>query len=229
MPVSRLHHPRPPGPVWWLAGVAIVALAFPGCGDPELRSTKAPLDGVLSGKRIAILIDDGFEQSELHEPWRALRDAGARPVLVAPHAGMVRGWSGSDWGERVRVDVPLGDARPRDFDALVLPGGVISPDRLRMDPDAVAFVRAFVDERKPIAAICHGPWTLIEAGGVKGRTLTSWPSLRTDLINAGAEWIDVAVFRDGNLVTSRKPSDLPAFNSTMIQVFAGMIAGYVQR
>lgn len=229
MPVNGLHHPHPPTQAWWLVGVAIVALALSGCGGPELRSADAPPDGLLSGKRIAILVDDGFEQSELHEPWRALHAAGAQPVLVAPHAGTVRGWSGSDWGDRVRVDVPLSDARSRDFNALVLPGGVISPDRLRMNPDAVAFVRAFVDERKPIAAICHGPWTLIEAGGVKGKTLTSWPSLRTDLVNAGAVWIDVAVFRDGNLVTSRKPADLRAFNTTMIQVFGGMIAGGVQR
>ena len=150
-------------------------------------------------------------------------------MLVSPRAGTVRSWSGSEWGDEVRVDVPLSDARSRDFSALVLPGGVISPDRLRLNPAAVAFVRAFVDEHKPIAAICHGPWTLIEAGGVKGRTMTSWPSLRTDLINAGAVWIDAPVFRDGNLVTSRKPSDLPAFTSTMIQVFSGAMAGYALR
>lgn len=230
MPATSPAHPHRVLPhVWRLACIAIVALGLAGCGAAGARPAEGATDGVLSGKRIAILVDDGFEQSELEEPWRALRDAGAQPVVVAPRAGAVRGWSGSAWGKRVSVDVPLSGARSRDFAALVLPGGVISPDRLRMDPAAVAFVRGFVEEGKPIAAICHGPWTLIEAGGVKGRTLTSWPSLRTDLINAGAVWVDAAVFRDGNMVTSRKPSDLPAFTTTMIQAFAGMMAGYVQR
>lgn len=227
MPSRVRHHPIQP-PLGWLASAAIAMLALHGCGA-DSRSGAEQRDGVLSGKNIAFLVADGFELSELQEPWRAVRDAGGRPVLVAPGSGTVRSWSDGDWAEPVRIDVSLGEARSRDFAALVLPGGVISPDRLRMDADAVAFVRAFVDEHKPIAAICHGPWTLIEAGGVKGRTLTSWPSLRTDLLNAGALWVDAAVFRDGNLVTSRKPADLPAFNSTMIQVFSGMIAGYAQR
>lgn len=201
----------------------VVALLLTACGSHERTANPGPL----SGKRIAILTEHGFEQSELLEPRRALDEAGAITVVVSPRPGHVRGWSHDDWGVRVAVDVTLADAKPQDYDALLLPGGVINPDRLRLNPQAVAFVRAFVQELKPIAAICHGPWTLIDADGVKGRTLTSWPSIRADLINAGATWIDTEVFRDGNLVTSRKPSDIPAFNATMIQAFSGMIAGPV--
>lgn len=200
--------------------MVVVSLLLAACGSQE----RTAISGPLNGKRIAILTENGFEQSELLEPRRALNEAGAITVVVSPRAGHVRGWSDDDWGKRVAVDVALVDAKPQDYDALLLPGGVINPDRLRMNPQAVAFVRAFVQERKPIAAICHGPWTLIDADGVKGRTLTSWPSIRADLINAGAAWIDVEVFRDGNLVTSRNPSDIPAFNATMIQAFSGMIA-----
>lgn len=209
------------GPGAAILAMVVVTLLLSGCGPQE----RTAIPGPLNGKRVAILTEDGFEQSELLEPRRALDDAGAITIVVSPRSGHVRGWSHDDWGERVAVDVTLADTRPQDYDALLLPGGVMNPDRLRLNPQAVAFVHAFVQERKPIAAICHGPWTLINADGVKGRTLTSWPSIRADLINAGAVWIDAEVFRDGNLVTSRKPSDIPAFNATMIQAFSGMIAG----
>lgn len=201
--------------------LVVIALLVSSCGLQE----RTAIPGPLSGKRVAILTEDGFEQSELLEPRRALEEAGAFTLVVSPRSGHVRGWSHDEWGERVVVDVTLADAKPQDYDALLLPGGVMNPDRLRLDPHAIAFVRSFVQERKPIAAICHGPWTLIDADGVKGRTLTSWPSIRADLVNAGAVWIDAEVFRDGNLVTSRKPSDIPAFNATMIQAFSGMMAG----
>src|SRR5687767_9682928 len=199
----------------------VVSLLLVACGSQERTAVPGPLNG----KRVAILTENGFEQSELLEPRRALDEAGAVTVVISPRAGHVRGWNHEDWGERVAVDVLLADAKPDDYDALLLPGGVMNPDRLRLNQQAVAFVHAFVRGHKPIAAICHGPWTLIDADGVKGRTLTSWPSIRTDLVNAGAVWIDAEVFRDGNLVTSRKPSDIPAFNTTMIQTFSGMLAG----
>lgn len=204
-----------------LGTMLIVLLALSACDRQERLATP----GALNGKRIAILSDDGFEQSELIEPRRALDEAGALTVVVAPRAGKIRGWSGSDWGSNVAVDITLGETNPDDYDALLLPGGVMNPDRLRMNPEAVTFVRAFIQANKPIAAICHGPWTLIDADGVKGRTLTSWPSLKADLTNAGATWIDAEVFRDGNLVTSRKPEDIPMFNITMIQAFSGMMPG----
>lgn len=173
----------------------------------------------LQGKTVAILVADGFEQSELLEPRKALDAAGATTQIVSPADGKVHGWNHKDWGEEVDVDVPLSSAKAEDFDALLLPGGVMNPDHLRMDPAAVKFVKHFVDAGKPVAAICHGPWTLLEAGGVGGRTLTSWPSLRTDLKNAGAIWVDREVVSDGMLVTSRKPDDIPAFNREMIRLF----------
>jgi protease I len=174
----------------------------------------------LDGLRVAILVTDGFEQSELFEPRRALDDAGAVTSVISPKPAIARGWSHTDWGADVVVDVPLKGARPEDFDALLLPGGVMNPDRLRMSPEAVAFVKAFFDADKPVAAICHGPWTIIEAGCARGRRIASWPSLKTDLRNAGAEWRDEEVVVDRNLVTSRKPDDLPAFNREMISLFA---------
>lgn len=174
----------------------------------------------LHGKKIAALVTDGFEQSELLEPRQALQAAGAEVSVVSPKAGDVRGWDHTKWGASVRCDVGVAEARADDYDGLLLPGGVMSPDKLRMDPRAVAFVKGFVDAGKPIAAICHGPWTLIEAGAVDGRTMTSWPSLRTDLLNAGAEWVDREVVADHGLVTSRKPDDIPAFNRQMIETFA---------
>mgnify|MGYP001182255735 CR=1 FL=1 len=178
------------------------------------------MDNRLDGKRVAILVAEGFEQVELTEPRKALRQAGATAHLVAPAKGEIRGWDHTDWGDSFTVDVPLDRARPDDFDALLLPGGVMNPDRLRTMPEAVAFVRAFFDAGKPVAAICHAPWTLIEADVVRGRTLTSWPSLRTDLRNAGATWVDQEVCTDNGLVTSRKPDDIPAFNRKMLEEFA---------
>ena len=174
----------------------------------------------LKGKKVAVLVDHGFEQSELLEPKKALEQAGAEVQVVSPQSGEVKGWQHADWGQTVRVDRELGSARPSDFDALVLPGGVMNPDRLRANPKAVSFVREFVTANKPIAAICHGPWTLIETGAVKGRRVTSWPSLKTDLTNAGASWVDEQVVVDRGLVTSRKPDDIPAFNRKMIEEFA---------
>lgn len=174
----------------------------------------------LDGKKVAILTAEGFEQSELLEPRKALEQAGASTQVISPVPGEVQGWKHFEKADKVRVDLPLEQASPDDFDALLLPGGVANPDQLRMQPRAVEFVRAFVEAGKPIAAICHGPWTLIEAGGVQGRKMTSWPSLRSDLANAGAEWVDEEVVTDRGLVTSRKPDDLPAFNRKMIEEFA---------
>ena len=167
-------------------------------------------------KRIAILATDGFEQSELVEPRDRLRDAGFQVDVISPKGSEIRGWNERDWGETVAVDVGLSDAAPDDYDALVLPGGQINPDKLRMEPDAVEFVRAFDRAGKPLAAICHGPWLLVEAGAAKGREVTSWPSVRTDLENAGARWRDAEVVTDGHLITSRKPGDIPAFTRAVI-------------
>jgi protease I len=175
----------------------------------------------LQGKRVAILVEDGFEQDELLKPREALERVLADTAVVSPvTADRVRGWKSGEWADAVDVDVPLGQARAEDFDALLLPGGVINPDRLRINAEAVAFVKAFVDANKPIAAICHGPWTLIEAGATRGRRMTSWPSLRSDLTNAGATWVDEEVVVDQGLVTSRKPDDIPAFSRKMIEEFA---------
>ncbi|MGC2449497.1 MAG: type 1 glutamine amidotransferase domain-containing protein [Candidatus Sulfotelmatobacter sp.] len=173
----------------------------------------------LQGKKIAILATDGFEQVELLEPRKALDEAGAQTQVVSPKDGKIKGWNIKEWGKEVQVDIPLKSAKPEEFDALLLPGGVMNPDHLRMDPQAVEFVKHFTDEGKPVAAICHGPWTLIEAGAVRGKTMTSWPSLKTDLKNAGANWVDKEVVSDGTLVTSRKPDDIPAFNREMIRLF----------
>ncbi len=173
----------------------------------------------LKGKKIAILVTDGFEQVELQKPRKALDDAGAKTQVVSPKDENVKGWNFTDWGETVPVDVPLNQAQPNDFEALLLPGGVINPDKLRMIPEAVAFVKSFFDAGKPVAAICHGPWTIIEAGQAKGRRIASWPSLKTDLRNAGAEWIDQEAVTDRNLVSARKPDDIPAFNRAMIELF----------
>jgi protease I len=174
----------------------------------------------LKNKRVAVLVDNGFEQSELVEPKKALEAAGATAEVVSPQSGKVKGWQHTNWGDEITVDVALDGARPDDYDALLLPGGVMNPDKLRGNATAVRFVQHFVDSGKPIAAICHGPWTLIEAGGVRGRKVTSWPSLQTDLKNAGATWVDQEVVTDNGLVTSRKPDDIPAFNRKMIEEFA---------
>jgi protease I len=174
----------------------------------------------LNGKRVAILVTDGFEQVELTEPRQALDQAGARTQIVSPAKGQVKGWNHTEWGDQFPVDLPLEQARPDDFDALLLPGGVMNPDKLRMNKQAVQFVKSFFDAGKPVAAICHGPWTLIEAGVVRGRKLTSYESIQTDLKNAGANWVDQEVVTDNGLVTSRKPDDIPAFNRKMIEEFA---------
>jgi protease I len=176
----------------------------------------------LEGKTIAILATDGFEQSELAEPKKALEKTGAKVHIVAPHGGEIKGWNHTDWGKSAKVDKELNEVSFDDYDALVLPGGVMNPDRLRTDIRAVAFVKKFFEAGRPVAAICHGPWTLIEADVVKGRKLTSWPSLKTDLRNAGADWVDEQVVVDGNLTTSRKPDDIPAFNQAVIEQFAGV-------
>jgi protease I len=177
-------------------------------------------DQELDGLRVAILATDGFEQSELTEPRKALDAAGADTEVVSPKQGRVRGWNHKEWGQEVAVDRELESADPEDYDALLLPGGVMNPDTLRTQPKAVAFVKAFFDSGKPVAAICHGPWTIVESGAAKGHKMTSWPSLKTDITNAGAEWIDREVVVDDQLVTSRKPDDIPAFNREVIKLFA---------
>ena len=174
----------------------------------------------LSGKKVAILVDDGFEQVELTEPRKALEASGAKTELISPQDRQVQGMNHHEKGDALPVDVALNSASPDDYDALLLPGGVANPDSLRMNPHAVKFVQAFVDAGKPIAAICHGPWTLIETSAVKGRRMTSWPSRQTDLRNAGANWVDEQVVTDHGVVTSRKPDDIPAFNRKMIEEFA---------
>jgi protease I len=176
----------------------------------------AQLDGV----RVAILATDGFEQSELLEPRKALDAAGAETELVSLQKGKIKGWNHKEWGEEVEVDRSLDGADPEDYDALLLPGGVMNPDTLRTKPQAVSFVKAFFDAGKPVAAICHGPWTVVEAGAAKGYRMTSWPSLKTDIRNGGGEWVDEEVVVDQNLVTSRKPDDIPAFNRELIKLFA---------
>lgn len=177
----------------------------------------------LSGKTIAFLATDGVEQVEFTEPWAAVERAGGRPELVALKAGEIQGVNHDEKGDSFAVDTPVGEADTGSYDGLVLPGGTKNPDRLRMDKDAVEFVRSFFDAGKPVAVICHGSWTLVEADVVRGRTLTSWPSLQTDLRNAGAEWVDEEVVVDGNLVSSRKPDDLPAFNAKVVEVFAAAL------
>lgn len=172
----------------------------------------------LNNIKIAILVTDGFEQSELTEPKKALEKAGAKPRIISPNQKTVKGWTKGNWGDELPVDVNLEDADPSEYEGLVLPGGVINPDKLRISEKAITFIKHFVDQKKPIAAICHGPWTLINAHGVKGKTMTSWASIKEDLQNAGATWVDKEVVVDGNLVTSRKPDDLPAFNEKMIEL-----------
>ncbi|HLI17801.1 MAG TPA: type 1 glutamine amidotransferase domain-containing protein [Rhodanobacteraceae bacterium] len=171
----------------------------------------------LKGRKIAILATDGFEQSELLKPKQLLEEAGATTEVIAPGDKQeIKGWNHGEWGEHARVDVPLEDADVSDYDALVLPGGVINPDKLRLHDEAIDFIREFGRTGRPLAAICHGPWTLINAGLVKGKRMTSWPSLRTDLENAGAHWEDREVVEDGSLITSRKPDDIPAFTNALI-------------
>ena len=174
----------------------------------------------LSGKKIAILATDGVEQVELTEPKKKLEDAGATTEVISPKSGEIKAWKFKEWGDKIKVDKSLDHADPSDYDLLMLPGGVINPDHLRMEPKAVQFVKDFARTGRPIAAICHGPWTLIEAGLVRGKKMTSWPSLKTDLKNAGANWVDEVVVVDGNLITSRKPDDIDTFSRAMMDKVA---------
>jgi len=174
----------------------------------------------LQNKRVAILATEGFEYVELTKPKQALEEAGAKTQVISPKAGKIRGWDIDKWGDEVSVDVSLDTASPDHYDALLLPGGVINPDKLRLEPKAVQFVKAFFEAGKPVGSICHGPWMLVEADVVRGRTITSWPSLKTDIKNAGGKWVDQEVVTDQGLVTSRKPDDIPAFNKKIIEEFA---------
>jgi protease I len=171
-------------------------------------------------KRVLILATDGFEQSELIEPRKALEDVGIETVVASPQQGSIQGWQKGDWGESVAVDATLDDVSVKDYDALLLPGGQINPDKLRMEDRAIELIEEFHDAGKPIAAICHGPWLLVEADVVEGRTVTGWPSIRTDLENAGADVVDQEVVIDGNLITSRNPDDIPAFNRALIDALS---------
>ena len=174
----------------------------------------------LQNKKVAILVANGFEQIEMTSPKDALEQKGVQTHIISPEKDQVKGWDEKDWGQSFKVDKPLSQAKAVDYDALLLPGGVMNPDHLKENPEAVAFVKAFFEAGKPIAAICHAPSLLVETGAIKGRTLTSYPSIKTDLKNAGAEWIDREVVVDNGLVTSRNPDDLPAFNRKMIEEFA---------
>jgi len=209
-------------PPSWTMGSEARAGRAGSAGDPSDRSS-----GLRPGTdrtrdearpRVAILATHGFEQSELIEPKNALAGAGFEVEVISPATGSIRGWNHRRWGHEVGVDVELAEADPDRYDMLLLPGGVMNPDTLRQDERAVALVRAFAEQRKPIAAICHGPWMLVEAGLVRGRTLTSWPSLKTDIRNAGGTWVDRPVVEDDRLVTSRKPDDIPAFNDAILRL-----------
>jgi protease I len=178
----------------------------------------------IKGCKVAILATDGFEQVELTEPQKALQQAGATVTVVSPKGGKIQGMNHAEKGDKIAVDAELASVKPEQFDALVLPGGVANPDYLRVNPQAVAFIKHFATSGKPIGAICHGPWTLIEADAVRGKQMTSWPSLQTDLRNAGATWVDEQMVRDGKLVTSRKPDDLKAFNAAIIELFGEVAA-----
>ncbi len=173
----------------------------------------------LEGMQVAILCENMFEQAELTQPRQALEDAGARTALVSPQKDRIQGMNHDEKGDTFAVDLNLEQAKPDDYDALLLPGGVANPDRLRMNPKAMQFVKAFVDAGKPIAAICHGPWSLVEVDAVRGKRMTSWPSLQTDIRNAGGNWVDEPSVTDQNLTTSRKPDDIPVFNEAMIRLF----------
>ena len=175
----------------------------------------------LTGKRVAFLFTEGVEQVELTDPLAAVKDEGAEAILVSLSEGDVQMFNHLDKGDTITADSAVADLRASDFDALVLPGGVANPDALRGDDQAVGFIREFIQSNKPVGVICHGPWTLVEADVVRDRTLTSWPSLQTDLRNAGAEWVDQEVHVDGRVVSSRKPDDIPAFNRKIVEVFAG--------
>jgi protease I len=200
------------------------------CRPVANHDRESGMDQKLRGKKIAVLATHGFEESELLEPKRALEQAGAEVVVVSPEAENIKGWKDKQWGGEVKVDCKLADAKADDYAGLVLPGGVMNPDRLRMNQHAVAFVKAFFRQGKPIAAICHGPWLLVEADVVKGLKVTSWPSLQTDIRNAGGNWVDEPCVVDRGVVTSRKPDDLSAFNQKAIEEFAeGVTAAHRSR
>jgi protease I len=179
----------------------------------------------LKNRKVAIVVENGFEQVEMTEPRKALEEAGARTEIVSPVKGKVKGWKTDRWGDEFPVDRQVSEARSEDFDALLLPGGVMNPDKLRRNEDVLNFVRGFFDSGKPVASICHGPWTLIDSGVARGRRMTSWHSIQMDLKNAGADWVDREVVVDRGLVTSRKPDDIPAFNERMIEEFAEGLHG----
>ncbi len=174
----------------------------------------------LNGKKVAIVVTDGFEQSEFEEPLKALKESGASIDVISLKKGKIKSWKGKDWGEEFEVNLSIEEAKSENYDALVLPGGVMNPDALRTNPYVVAFVKDFLERKKPVASICHGPWTLIETGLIKSRKMTSYKSIKTDLINAGVKWVDEEVVVDNGLVTSRSPKDLPAFCSKMVEEFA---------
>jgi protease I len=176
---------------------------------------------LLKGKHVAVLATDGFEQSELEKPVKALKDAGADVHIVSLKSGSIKGWDQKDWGDSVKVDKTLDEVKSTDYDALVLPGGQMNPDLLRIEPKAVQFAADFIGAGKVVGAICHGPWLLVEADALRGKSVTSWASLKTDIKNAGGHWQDSEVVVDGNLVTSRNPGDLPAFNKTLIEKIGG--------
>ena len=201
------------------SGTAVAPLSTRACGA-RIKIQEVVVAKELTGKRVAALVAKGFEQVELLDPKDALESAGATVDVVSPESGKVKGWNHTEWGKDVQVDKELDAARVEDYDALLLPGGVMNPDHLRMNPKAVDFVKKFFDDGKPIAVICHGAWTLIEAGVVRDLTITSYPSVRTDLQNAGARWADREVVVDRGIVSSRRPADLPAFNAKMIEEFA---------
>ena len=171
----------------------------------------------LENIKVAILSEDGFEEVELTSPKEALEDAGAKVDVISPKEGKIKGWDKTDWGQKVTVDVLLAAANAEDYDAIVLPGGVMNPDKLRQNKDAIAFIQQFITAGKPVAAICHGPQTLIETGMIRGKTMTSFPSLQTDMKNAGVKWVDKEMVHDGQFITSRKPADLKAFNAELIK------------
>lgn len=175
----------------------------------------------LAGKKIAVLVEEGFEQEELTKPMQALKEAGAEAHIISPNKNSeIKAWQHTDWGDSFKIDKKLSEVQPETYDGLLLPGGVMNPDKLRVNKEAVAFVNSFMEAGKPVAAICHAPWTLIETGKLNGRRMTSYHTLQTDLKNAGAEWVDEEVVVDNGLVTSRKPDDIPAFNKKMIEEFA---------
>jgi protease I len=179
----------------------------------------------LKNRKVAIVVENGFEQVEMTEPRKALEEAGAKTEIVSPVKGNVKGWKLDHWGDEFPVDKHVSEARSEDYDALLLPGGVMNPDKLRRNENVLNFVRGFFDSGKPVASICHGPWTLIDSGVARGRRMTSWPSIQMDLKNAGADWVDREVVVDRGLVTSRKPDDIPAFNERMIEEFAEGLHG----